>query len=266
MPAAKAESVTSSRNPLLRDLKKAALRGSLTEDGCCAAEGFHLLEEALRSDCAVKAVVAAESARTAVECRLGERSAIRTLALPDNLFHEMATTENTQGVISLVRPRAWTLGDLFRGHPLVVVLDGLQDPGNAGAIVRAAEAFGATGVMFLKGTASPYNTKTLRASAGSLFRLPHVYGVDAAAARSAFQERQVEVYAAVPRAGPSLDETDLARRCAILIGSEARGISEQLRIGAVELSIPTSGVESLNAAMAAGILLYEAQRQRRRRP
>src|SRR5688500_12078490 len=109
MPAAKTESVTSSRNPLLRDLKKAALRGSLTEDGCCVAEGFHLLEEALRSNCAVKAVVAAESARTAVESRLQGRSATRAVVLPDNLFHELSTTENTQGVISLVHPPKWTL-------------------------------------------------------------------------------------------------------------------------------------------------------------
>ena len=88
----------------------------------------------------------------------------------------------------------------FSGAALVVVLDGLQDPGNAGTIVRAAEAFGATGVLFLKGTVSPFNPKTLRASAGSLFRVPFLHGVDAATARAALQQNGVELFAAMPAA------------------------------------------------------------------
>ena len=88
-------------------------------------------------------------------------------------------------MIALVKPPVWTVDDLFRDRPLVVVLDGVQDPGNAGTIVRAAEAFGATGAVFLKGSVSPHNPKTLRASAGSLFRVPYVFGVDAAARAAA---------------------------------------------------------------------------------
>ena len=96
-----------------------------------------------------------------------------------------------------MRPPAWTLPQLFRGRSLVVVLDGLQDPGNAGTIARAAEAFGATGMLFLKGTVSPFNAKTLRASAGSLFRVPFVHGLDAALARAALQQNKIEMYAGV---------------------------------------------------------------------
>jgi TrmH family RNA methyltransferase len=158
------------------------------------------------------------------------------------------------------------LEQLFRSCPLVVVLDGLQDPGNAGAIVRAAEAFGATGVLFLKGTVSPFNSKTLRASAGSLFRIPYLHGVDSALARAALQQNRVELYAGVPQqtggAARSLSEIDLTGRCGLIIGNEAHGVGEDLRSAAAEISIPTVGVESLNAAVAAGILLYEARRQR----
>ncbi len=133
------------------------------------AETLHLLEEALRSDCEVKMVLAAESAREAVEALAG----VKTVVLPDALLQKHLGHGNQPG-----RDRAGAAAgmevwnSLFRGVPLVVVLDGLQDPGNAGAIVRAAEAFGATGAIFLKGTVSPYNPKTLRASAGSLFRVP----------------------------------------------------------------------------------------------
>jgi TrmH family RNA methyltransferase len=168
--------------------------------------------------------------------------------------------------MALVKPPVWKLEQLFRGCPLVVVLDGLQDPGNAGAIVRAAEAFGATGVLFIKGSASPHNPKTLRASAGSLFRVPCLHGVDAALARAALEQNKVELYAGVPaRPGESvrsIAEVDFTGRCALIVGNEAHGVSEELRSAALGVFISTVGVESLNAAVAAGIMLYEARRQR----
>jgi TrmH family RNA methyltransferase len=155
---------------------------------------------------------------------------------------------------------------LFRGRSLVVALDGVQDPGNAGTIVRAAEAFGATGVMFLKGTTSPFNPKTLRASAGSLFRVPFVHSIDPELALASFQQNKVDAYAGVPFSGKnhvkSLPLADFTRKCAVIIGSEGRGVSESLHGSAIDLAIPTVGVESLNAAMAASVILYEARRQR----
>jgi len=148
----------------------------------------------------------------------------------------------------------------------VVVLDGLQDPGNAGAILRAAEAFGATGALFVKGTVSPHNPKTIRASAGSVFRVPFLFGMDAALARAALQQNRVELYAGVPAraacAARALADVDFARPCGLVIGNEARGVGSVLRAAAHDVSIPTVGVESLNAAVATGILLYEARRQR----
>src|SRR5258708_9639995 len=147
--------------------------------------------------------------------------------------------------MALVKLPPWELDHLFRGRSLVVVLDGVQDPGNAGTIVRAAEAFGATGVLFLKGTVSPYSAKTLRASAGSLFRMPFTSGLDAALARATLSQKKLDLYAAVPKSTLTTESADLTRRCAIIIGSEGRGVSETLRSAAVELSIPTAKVESL---------------------
>jgi TrmH family RNA methyltransferase len=144
------------------------------------------------------------------------------------------------------------------------VLDRLQDPGNAGAIARAAEAFGATGLMFVKGTVSPYHPKALRASAGSLFRVPFVSGLAAPLARASLQQHRVDTYAAMPFTGSQhiLEDVDLTRRCAIVIGSEGAGVSKELHGICEDIAIPTVNVESLNAAAAAAVLLYEARRQR----
>ena len=262
----KPETISSAANPLLKDVRRAIARGGLTQEGLLVGETFHLLEEALRSGCTVKVVLCSESVQPAVERHVKRLAGLRVAVVADALFPYISGTEASQGVIALVEPPIWNLPQLFRGRSLVVVLDGLQDPGNAGTIARAAEAFGATGIMFLKGTVSPFNPKALRAAAGSLFRVPFAYGLDVSLARAALQQNKLDVYAGVPvnSPGPSkpLAEVDFARRCAIVIGNEARGVSPQLRAAAIDITIPTSGVESLNAAMAAGILLYEARRQR----
>jgi RNA methyltransferase, TrmH family len=260
----KPEAISSSANPMLKDVRRALVGGTLTQQGYCVAETFHLLEEALRSDCEVKTVLAAESVLSAVEVHVRGLARVKVAVLPDRLFQALAGTETSQGVMALVKPPEWRLEQLFRGQTLLVVLDGVQDPGNAGTIVRTAEAFGATGIMFLKGAVSPYNAKTLRASAGSLFRLPFLYGLDPSLARAAVQQNKVELYAGVPaRSGARVvTEADLRARCGIVIGSEGRGVGEELRGAAQDVAIPTVSVESLNAAVAAGILLYEARRQR----
>jgi len=258
------ETISSAANPLVKDVRRAIARGSLTAEGWCVAETFHLLEEALKSECEVKVVLAAESVRTAAAGHVRGLNGVKVAVLPDTLFQSISGTETAQGVMALVKPPEWKVEQLFRGCPLVVVLDGLQDPGNAGAILRAAEAFGATGALFLKGTVSPHNPKTIRASAGSVFRVPCLSGMDAALARAALQQNRVELYAGVPahEAAPSLAQVDFARPCGLVIGSEARGVGSALRAASLDISIPTVGVESLNAAVAAGIMLYEARRQR----
>ena len=256
------EVLTSPANPMLKDVRRAIARGGLTDDGYMVAETFHLLDEALRGDLEIKAILAAESVHLGVRDHLPRRDGIRLVVVSDSLFQKVADTESSQGVITLANPPAWKLEDCLRGPSLAIVLDGVQDPGNAGSIVRAAEAFGATGVLFTKGTVSPFNPKTLRASAGSLFRVPFVHNLDAALARAALEESKIAVYAAMPSQAVPPCDADLTRSCALVIGSEARGVSERMRSGAVGLSISTVGVESLNAAVAAGILLYEAQRQR----
>ena len=247
---------------MLKEVRKAIARGTATDQGFAVAEGFHLLEEALASDCEISAVFAAESVRSAVESHVRGLRSIRVIVLAEDVFQSLATTESSQGVIALARPPQWTVDQILRGHALAVILDGLQDPGNAGTILRAAEAFGATGVAFLKGTVSPYNPKCLRASAGSVFRVPLVAALDQHVLMAAAQQRQIELLALMPKGGVEIGEADLKRKCALIVGSEGRGLSERLRGQALDVRIPTVGVESLNAALAAGIALYAARKQR----
>jgi TrmH family RNA methyltransferase len=260
--APRATQLSSAKNPLLKEVRRAVDRGTLTTNGLCIAETFHLLEEAIRSDCVIDTVISAESVWTTVERRVSGLRKVQVIRVPDAVFSEIAATETSQGVMALVRPPEWQLDQLFRGKSLVVVLDGVQDPGNAGAIMRAAEAFGATGAIFVKGSVSPYNPKTIRASAGSLFRLPFAAGLDESLTMAVVTQRRLDVYAAMPRAEIVAGDADLRRRCAIIIGSEGRGVGQRFASVAQPIRIPTRGVESLNAAMAAGILLYEAWRQR----
>jgi len=258
------QTVTSPANPLLKDLRRAIARGTLTSDGLAVAEGFHLLEEALRSGREVPLVLAAESVRSTVERHVAGLNGTKTVMLPDALFQALASTETSQGVMALVRPAEWSLDQLFRGQSLVLVLDGIQDPGNAGAIVRAAEAFGASGVIFVKGTTGPHHPKTLRASAGSIFRVPCAAALDPPLVRAALRQHRLDIYAAMPWTGKERrpEDVDFGRRCALIIGNEARGVGNELSSIAENLAIPTTGVESLNAAVAASVLLYEARRQR----
>jgi RNA methyltransferase, TrmH family len=246
--------LTSPQNPLLKEIRRSGSKGSLTRDGYAIAEGVHLLQEVRRSRVEIGAVIATESAASRI-------SDLPVTVVPDALFETLTTTESPQGVLALVRIPQYRLEDVLAHHPVIAILDGIQEPGNAGAIVRAAEAFRASGAVFMKGSANPYNPKALRASAGSAFRLPIVHGVEPDDLLAGLSKRGIPLWAAMPR-GPSLWSADLRPPVALVIGSEGRGIRPKF-LGAAQLvSIPTSGVESLNAAVAAAILLCESMRQR----
>jgi TrmH family RNA methyltransferase len=258
----KTEAMTSPKNPLLKEVRRAASQATLTADGYALAEGFHLLDEALACRIEIGAVIASEGAQAALAERFSRRQDTRLIAVPDAVFAGLSTTEHTQGVMALVRPPRWTLEDAFAGTALTIVLDGVQDPGNAGAIVRSAEAFGATGVVFLKGSVNPYNPKCLRGSAGSVFRVPLVAAVDEKEFLDAAARHGAALFATAPRATLAIQQADFTGACAIVVGGEAKGVRETITSSATAVRIPTRAVESLNAAVACAVLLYEARRQR----
>jgi len=258
----KTAAISSPANPLVKDVRRAITQGHLTSEGLLVAETFHLLDEAIRSKLEIPVVLAAERAQRAAERALRPQPVVRLFVLPDSLFNQLPGTESAQGVIALVRPPAWKFQDLLDTQTMIVVLDGVQDPGNAGSILRAAEAFGASGAIFVSGTVSPFNAKVIRASAGSLFRMPFQFGEDGESVKAGLSCAGLRAYAASAHHGSPINTSDLSIPMYVVVGSEARGVGPVLASGAVPLYIPTTVVESLNAAQAAAVILYEASRQR----
>ncbi len=260
-------------NPLVKQLRQAFSRAEITENGDCAIEGLRILEEAIRSGLRFSAVFFRESAQDRAERLLPQIGAqVETLLLPDKLFDSLVPSESPQGVAALVRLKEFSLDDVLERMHVgpIVVLAGLQDPGNLGTILRSSEAFGSAGVVLGEGTVSPFNSKVVRGSAGSVFRLPIVHGRGKSAAKlpevsEKLGAKRVRMVATSSHKGTSLDQADLKGAAAIFFGNEGAGLPREVMARMDEfISIPhTQQVESLNAGVAASIVLYEAARQRR---
>jgi len=257
-------------NPLVKELRQAFARAELTEKGDCAIEGVRIVEEAIRSGLHFRAVLFRESAQNLAERLLPQiGSHVETLLLPDKLFDGAVPSDTPQGVAALVRLREFSLDDILERLQVgpVIAVVGLQDPGNLGTILRSAEAFGSAGIVLGEGTVSPLNSKVIRASAGSIFRLP-VVTAKAAGGLDEISKRMrtagVRLIATSSHKGTPLDQAKLTGPSAVFIGSEGSGLPRTLMAQVDELvAIPhTAQVESLNAGVAGSIVLYEAARQR----
>jgi RNA methyltransferase, TrmH family len=258
--------VSSRQNALVKELRRAFARGERADDGSVAIESVRIVEEAVRSGLRFRAVLFRESSAELAERLLPQIAAgVETLVLPDDVFDSAVATESPQGVAALVRVKEHKLDDVLRApEPLVVCVAGVQDPGNLGTIVRSAEAFGAHGVLLAEKTVSAFNPKAVRASAGSLFRVP-VVNVAMESAIAELRTRGLRLVATSSHKGTPLDEAKLAGGVALFIGSEGAGLPRGALAKMDEVVAITHSprVESLNAGVAASILLYEAARQRR---
>jgi TrmH family RNA methyltransferase len=257
--------ITSRANPRVKQLRAAFAGNVRLADGLVAIEGENLIREALRSGIALRTVFLSE--HTAAPSWLPRD--LETLYLADSIFGSAVDTQSPQGIAALVEPPQWQLESVLTANPkhhatpLLLIAAGLQDPGNLGTLIRSAEAFAATAVLTTPGTVSPWNQKALRASAGSVFRVPVVSVT--ANGLAAFKSGGIRILAAVaPESNSDSAIPDLTQPAALMIGNEGAGIShELLALADARVSIPTPGpVESLNAAIAGSLLLYEAFRQR----
>ena len=255
--------VTSRANARVKQLRGAFGGLGRLSGGLVGIEGEHLLEEAVRSGVVLKTVFVREGWAVPDFVPRG----VEELRLSEEVFAGVMETRTPQGVAALVVPPVWGMERLMAGVPLIVVAVGLQDPGNLGTLLRSAEAFGASGMVTTPGTVSAWNGKAVRASVGSVFRLPVVSaGVDAV---RAMKERGVRVLAAVGEGVGSevvteVGQFDLTPGVAILVGNEGAGLgAEWLAIADERVTVPCVGtVESLNAGVAGSVMLYEAMRQR----
>jgi TrmH family RNA methyltransferase len=296
------ESIESRENRWLKRFR-AALAGDAaghrgesgqTEGEIAGVEGARLVGTALRSGVEIVAVLFSETGAKHIS-RLAPwiPPEARLLRTTDRLFASASGIETPQGVAALVRPRAAAFDDLIGGDPLILVLAGVQDPGNVGTLVRTAEALGATGIAACAasgiGTANPFAPKGLRASAGAALRLPVLRGISAPVLLAQLRVAGVRIYAACPDelSDGAADETDKKPMApweidwrgpaALLIGNEGAGLPADLvRSADAIVRIPQAAraahlnaatqeelpAESLNAGVAGSILLYEAARQR----
>ena len=253
-------------NTLVKELRQAFSRGELTDSGECAIEGFRVIEEAVRSGLRIRTIFFSESAEPRAHKLLPQiASHAEALLLPDKLFSSAVPSQTPQGVAALVYIKSFGATEVIEQSspgPLLVIA-GVQDPGNLGTIIRSAEAFGAKGILLGEGTVSAYNSKVVRASAGSVFRVP-VAKASVESAIEILRAKSFRLLATSSHKGTALSESAFSGASAVFIGNEGAGIDKKWLAQMDELiMIPHSPrVESLNAGVAASIVLYEAARQK----
>lgn len=259
--------VNSRQNAAVKDLRKAFTQAEPTAEGYIAVEGVRIIEEAIRSGLRFQAVFFSEAGRGHAARLLPQIAGqVETLLLPDDVFSSAVNTESPQGVAALVKLRPAKFADVIEhvGPELLLVgVAGIQDPGNLGTIIRSAEAFGVRAVLLGEKTVSHFNPKAVRASAGSLFREPLIR-LKLAESIPLLKQQGVRVLATSSHKGKPLQEANFTGAAMIVVGNEGAGVPAEILALADELvTIPHSPrVESLNAGIAASILLYEAARQR----
>jgi RNA methyltransferase, TrmH family len=258
--------VQSKQNARLKELRKAFAGPGRASRGLAAIEGPILIEEALRAGLLIERLFVA-SGHEELYQRLPLPQETDILVMPREVLESAVDTEGPQPVAALVEPPDWTWAHLLDQHrnvvPLVLVLAGIQDPGNLGTILRSAEAFGADGVLALPGTAHAWNPKAVRASAGSVFRVP-LLSVSVRDCMTHLREAGVKIWRTTVHEAEPADLVDLTAPVALILGNEGNGVAAEVaEMADGALTIPCPGaVESLNAAVAASVLLYEAARQR----
>lgn len=258
--------VQSKQNARLKELRRALARPGRDTHGLAGIEGPHLLEEAVRAGLRVPCVFVGQDNQAMVE-QLPVGKDTEVLIVPRPLLDSVLQTETPQSVAALVELPDWTWSHVLRGRgawdPLVLVLAAIQDPGNIGTILRSAEAFGASGVIALPGSANVWNPKAVRASAGSIFRLP-VLSAGLEECLHNLRESSMRILTTTVHGAEPADMVNFTGPLALVIGNEASGVPEEIAEHAdSRVTIPCPGpVESLNAAVATSVLLYEACRQR----
>ncbi len=260
--------ITSASNSRLKQLRAALRNGGSDAQGRIRIEGAKLVREAIRSHLLVDEVYVSESCRRDSETQAllnripGEPEIVE---VSDRLFPTIVSTEHPQGLLALARIPSIQLDALLQRSSILLVGCELQDPGNLGTLLRSAEAFGVEGVLLTQTSVDPWNEKVVRASAGAIFRLPCLGGFEGKDLLGNLERNRFHLVAATPRAAIDFRKAHYGDRFALILGNEGKGLSQEI-LSQVQTRIQiqmAAGIESLNVAVAASIILCEAARQRR---
>lgn len=229
-------------------------------------EGFKMLKEAAENGCLVKTYIS--------EFVLGKRpESLEWICkkfpyetVSDQVFRQLSDTVTTQGILGIVKQPSYNIEDVLDDKKHIwLLLDDIRDPGNLGTIMRTAEGAGMSAVIMGKGTADLFNPKTVRSTMGAIFRMPFVYVDDITEVIKQIKDNGYKVYGTAMEGSTTYDMADYTKGAGIVIGNEANGIQDSVLECITEsINIPMAGkLESLNAAVAAAVVMYEAARQRR---
>lgn len=256
--------ITSASNAQIKNLIQLQKKGKARrEQDVFVAEGLKMYREAPKELVEKVYISKSFSEKPEAEELLDSRN---LEIVEDRIFQAAADTKTPQGILAVIRRQHYALQQVLAGEkPMLMVLENLQDPGNLGTILRTGEGAGVTGVILSADTVDIYNPKTIRSTMGSIYRMPFCYVEDLSRAMGEIRKRGIRVYAAHLKGTKNYDEPDYRNGCGFLIGNEGNGLTDALAGQADEyIRIPMCGkVESLNAAVASAVLMYEAFRQRR---
>jgi len=262
--------ISSKQNSLVKYIRSLRDKRTREKEGHFVVEGLNFVNEALSSGIIPEKLIISESAGDNLKAadiikQVSNRASI--VRVSDSVMEYMSETETPQGVMSLLKIPEVSLTSLpVLTKSVFIIMDGIQDPGNVGTVIRTADAFGMTGVMMSKGCADLYNSKTLRSTMGSLFHLPVLRDVAATELVDFLQSRSIcTAVTCLEEEVLPIEDLNLVFPLALVFGSEARGVSTELRqAGDYLMKVPMVGAaESLNVGVAAGIVIYEASRRLR---
>jgi RNA methyltransferase, TrmH family len=255
-------------NPLLKTIRLMMSGSRRAPEQLVAVEGIRMLEEVNKAGCEIETVVCSELFGSDIreKCLLDGwlSKQIAICKTGEKLFQSISGVQTPQGAIALIRAPKLFLEDITPvANALILCACEIQDPGNMGTMIRTAAAAGATLVCTTKGAVSARNPKSIRSSAGAFFHLPVIERVDANDIRAYCNARSIQPYRTDPRAGMIYNKADFRGPCAIFLGNEGSGMSQDAFAGFPSIHVPMAeGVESLNVAMAGAVILFEAFRQR----
>ena len=260
--------ITSPSNPLIKEIKSLYKKKGRWAKNLYLAEGIKIVEECIDNDCPIVNIIYSDEL---LNTRGGQalfnriKSYDRLVHVSDKLYREISDTENPQGILAVIRFEVNSIENLkTRDNPFLLLLDEVQDPGNMGTIIRTADAFGIDGIIVTEGCVDIYNPKVVRSTMGSIFRTPIFHESDGVKIVEKLKDEGIKIYSTSLEGSQYIQNANFKEACVLIIGNESKGVSEDLHFMADELiKIPMmGGAESLNAAVASSIIMYEAIRQR----
>lgn len=264
--------ISSGQNQVIKEIKSLKEKKYRDQKGLYFIEGIRFVEEALKENVEITKILISDKL---IDVNGGKEILEKVenakclnissmYSVPNKLYLELTDTENPQGILAVLRKKQTNIEEVYDNNNFFVVLDSIQDPGNMGTIIRTADAAGATGIVVSKGCVDVYNPKVLRSTMGSLFHIPICYSENILETLKSMKDKGIRLCAAHLKGNRNYFELGYKDNIAIIVGNEANGISDDIAAISNELvKIPMAGKsESLNASVAAGLLMYEVLRHK----